>query len=71
MDKCIKSGDLKDIYYTNSLKGTVGIWDHKSDETMAKLALENPMWGYTDIIDSRPIYEMDAVNKGIMEFLKG
>ena len=70
MGKCRKSGELKDIYYTSALKGTVGIWEHQSDEKMARLALENPMWGYIDIIDFHPIYEMDAVNKGIREFLK-
>lgn len=43
VDKYLKAGKCKDIYFHGDMKGTVSIWELQSSEESARLTLENPM----------------------------
>lgn len=69
VDKYLKAGKLKDIYYHIDLMGSVSIWEVESSEEAARINLENPMLHFADI-ERIPLVEYDVGKKLRMEALE-
>ena len=61
-DKYLKSGKLKEVYFTTDMKGGFAIWDVASAEELALATLEYPLSPFTDF-ETYPLVEYNAVAK--------
>jgi len=68
VDKYLKAGKCKEIYFDSDMQGGVSIWEVESNEEGARLTLENPASPFMHI-DGRPIVEWDVGMKLLTETL--
>ena len=66
IDKYLKAGKCKEIYFLGDTKGSVSIWEIESSEETARINLENPMLPFYDS-EIIPIVEWDVGKKLITE----
>jgi hypothetical protein len=69
IDKYLKAGKLKEIYFHGDMKGSVGIWEFQSSEEAGRLSLENPLLPFLDV-SITPLIEYDVGKKLRMEALE-
>jgi len=69
IDKYLKAGKLKEIYFHSDMKGSIGIWEFQSGEEAGRLVLENPLISFLDV-EITPLIEYDVGKKLRMEALE-
>ena len=69
VDKYLKAGKCKDLYFHGDMKGTISIWELQSSEESARLAFENPMSPFLDM-EIMPVIEHDVGTKVRIEALE-
>jgi muconolactone delta-isomerase len=69
VDKYLKSGKLKAAYGIGDRRGNVGIWDFSSEEEMARIVREYPMYPY-ESIEQIPLVEYKTLSKILNEAIE-
>jgi muconolactone delta-isomerase len=61
-DRYLKSGKLKEVYFTTDMRGGYAIWDIASSDELARATIEYPLSPFTDF-ETVPLVEYDVVAK--------
>ena len=62
IEKNLKKGRCKSVYFDADLKGNFSVWDFNTNEEAAELILQIPGREYVDI-DIKPIVDMEVAVK--------
>lgn len=68
-DEYLKSGKLKEVYFTTDMRGGFAIWDVASSEELARATMEYPLSPFTDF-ETYPLVEYEAVAKMMRKMAK-